>query len=154
MDEIQNYIDAIPEDNKEYFLKLRATILENLPTGFEEQFSYKMIGFVVPKTIYPQGYYCNPKLPLPFINIAAQKNFIAIYHMGIYKKPNLMQWFTDEFPKHSDQKLDMGKSCIRFKKPETIPFDLIGELISKMSVEDWIETFEENMKKSFLSKKQ
>ena len=154
MDEIQNYIDAIPEDNKEYFLKLRATILENLPTGFEEQFSYKMIGFVVPKTIYPQGYYCNPKLPLPFINIAAQKNFIAIYHMGIYMKPNLMQWFTDEFPKHSDQKLDMGKSCIRFKKPETIPFDLIGELISKMSVEDWIETFEENMKKSFLSKKQ
>ena len=147
MDEIQNYIDAIPEDKKEYFLKLRATILENLPKGFEEQFSYKMIGFVVPKTIYPQGYYCNPKLPLPFINIAAQKNFIAIYHMGIYMKPDLMQWFVDEFPKHSNQKLDMGKSCIRFKKPETIPFTLIGELISKMSVEDWIETFEGNMKK-------
>ena len=147
MDEIQNYIDAIPEDKKEYFLKLRATILENLPKGFEEQFSYKMIGFVVPKTIYAQGYYCNPKLPLPFINIAAQKNFIAIYHMGIYMKPDLMQWFVDEFPKHSNQKLDMGKSCIRFKKPETIPFTLIGELISKMSVEDWIETFEGNMKK-------
>ena len=147
MDEIQNYIDAIPEDNKEYFLKLRATILENLPTGFEEQFSYKMIGFVVPKTIYPQGYYCNPKLPLPFINIAAQKNFIAIYHMGIYMKPNLMQWFTDEFPKHSDQKLDMGKSCIRFKKPETIPFDLIGELIKKVSVTDWITTCKANFLK-------
>ena len=147
MDEIQNYIEAIPEDKKEHFLKLRATILENLPTGFKEQFSYKMIGFVVPKTIYPQGYYCNPKLPLPFINIAAQKNLIAIYHMGIYMKPDLMQWFIDEFPKHSNQKLDIGKSCIRFKKPETIPFDLIGELISKMSVGDWIETFEGNMKK-------
>ncbi len=144
MDEIQNYIDSISVDKKEYFLKLRETILTNIPNGFEEQFSYKMIGFVVPKSIYPKGYYCNPKLPLPFINIGCQKNFIALYHMGIYMMPDLYDWFIDEFPKHSNEKLDMGKSCIRFKKADKIPFDLIGQLIQKVSVNNWIETFETN----------
>ena len=148
MEKIQNYIDAIPEDKKEYFLKLRQTISNNIPNGFEEQFSFGMIGFVVPKTIYPNGYHCNTKLPLPFMNIANQKNFIALYHMGIYMKPELMEWFVSEFPKHSDQKLDMGKSCIRFKKIDKIPFELIGELVKKMSVNDWIETYESKILKN------
>jgi uncharacterized protein YdhG (YjbR/CyaY superfamily) len=142
MDEIQNYLNVIPVDKKEHFLKLRETILENIPNGFEEQFSYKMIGFVVPKSIYPKGYYCNPKLPLPFINIACQKNFIALYHMGIYMKPDLLNWFVAEFPKHSDQKLDMGKSCIRFKKSDKIPFELVAELVKKISFDDWITNYE------------
>jgi uncharacterized protein YdhG (YjbR/CyaY superfamily) len=148
MEEIQKYIDAIPEDKKECFLKLRQTILSNIPNGFVEQFSYGMIGFVVPKTIYPNGYHCNTKLPLPFMNIANQKNFIALYHMGIYMKPELLEWFVSEFPKHSDQKLDMGKSCIRFKKADKIPFELIGELVKKMSVNDWIETYESKLLKN------
>lgn len=148
MEEIQNYIDAIHEDKKEYFLKLRQTISNTIPNGFEEQFSYGMIGFVVPKTIYPNGYNCNTKLPLPFINIANQKNFIALYHMGIYMKPELMEWFVSEFPKHSDQKLDKGKSCIRFKKADKIPFELIAELVQKMSVNDWIETYESKILKN------
>jgi uncharacterized protein YdhG (YjbR/CyaY superfamily) len=147
MDEIQTYIDFIAEDKKEHFLKLRETILKNIPNGFEEQFSYGMIGFVVPKTIYPKGYHCNPKLPLPFISIANQKNFIALYHMGIYMMPDLLNWFVAEFSKYSDQKLDMGKSCIRFKKADKIPLELIAELVKKVSVEDWIETFESNIKK-------
>ena len=147
MNEIQNYIDAIPTDKKESFVKLRDIILKNIPNGFEEQYSYKMIGFVVPKLIYPNGYHCNPELPLPFLNIANQKNFIAIYHMGIYIMPDLLHWFVTEFPKHTDQKLDMGKSCIRFKKVDKIPFELIGQLVAKVSVNTWINTFEANIKK-------
>ncbi len=147
MDEIQNYIDTIPNDKKEYFLELRQAILDNIPNGFEEQFSYGMIGFVVPFTIYPNGYHCNTKLPLPFMNIANQKGFIALYHVGIYMKPELLDWFVSEFPKHSDQKLDMGKSCIRFKKADKIPFELIGELVKKMSVKDWVSLYEEKLLK-------
>ena len=101
-----------------------------------------MIGYVVPHSIYPKGYHCDPKLPLPFINIASQKNFIALYHMGIYADENLLNWFVNEFYKHSKAKLDMGKSCIRFKKPELIPYDLIGQLFTKLTVNDWVNIYE------------
>lgn len=107
-----------------------------------------MPGYVVPHEIYPAGYHCDPKLPLPFVAIASQKNFIAFYHMGIYAIPELQKWFTTEFPKHSTAKLDMGKSCIRFKKPEHIPYQLLGELIKKLPVKDWIKVYEENIKKT------
>jgi hypothetical protein len=106
-----------------------------------------MIGYVIPHTLYPAGYHCKPELPLPFLNIASQKNFIAVYHMGMYADKKLLDWFTAEFPKHSKAKLDMGKSCIRFKKPEQIPFELIGELASKMTVKEWIALYEKNYKK-------
>lgn len=142
-----DYINQLPADRKEAITKLRKTILENLPKGFFETMSYGMIGFVVPHSVYPDGYHCDPKLPLPFISIASQKNFIALYHMGIYADKNLLDWFVSEYPKHSKTKLDMGKSCIRFKKTNEIPYQLIGELISKMSVKEWIETYE------FLNKK-
>ena len=142
---VTEYLAAIPEERKIAFYKLRDTILNNIPHGFEEEFSYGMIGFVVPKSIYPKGYHCNPKLPLPFISIANQKNFIALYHMGIYIMPNLLNWFVAEFSKYTDQKLDMGKSCIRFKKPDKIPLELIAELVKKVSVENWIQTFESNI---------
>lgn len=147
MNEIQNYIDNIPAEKKEYFLELRQAILDNISTGFEEQFSYGMIGFVVPKTIYPKGYHCNPKLPLPFISIANQKNFIAIYHLGIYAIPELMDWFVSEFPKQCNQKLDMGKSFIRFKKADKIPLELIADLVKKITVQDWISLYEEKLLK-------
>ncbi len=106
-----------------------------------------MIGYVVPHSIYPDGYHCLPELPLPFVNIASQKNFIALYHMGLYADPEILDWFVSEYPKHSERKLDMGKSCIRFKKPEQIPFDLIGELMQKISVDDWIAAYEKNIKR-------
>lgn len=144
---IKKYLDEIPEERKDSFFKLRNVILKNLPVGFEEQMSYGMLGYVVPHSIYPNGYHCNTKLPLPFINIASQKNFIALYHMGIYADPKLMEWFISEYPKHSSQKLDMGKSCIRFKNLTQIPFELIEKLISKMSVDEWIQCYETLIKK-------
>jgi hypothetical protein len=127
--------------------KLRSTILENLPEGFEEVMSYGMIGYVVPHEIYPPGYHCDNKLPLPFINIASQKHFIALYHMGIYADPELLDWFTTAYAKLITTKVDMGKSCIRFKKSELIPFDLIGELCEKITVKEWINTYEAVVKR-------
>ena len=143
----EQYLSELPEDRKEAMLKLRNAIKENLPQGFEEVISYGMLGYVVPHSIYPSGYHCDPKLPLPFINLASQKNFIALYHMGIYANKNLESWFVSEYPKHVKTKLDMGKSCIRFKKMEDIPFDFIGELAAKVSVEDWISNYEKAYRK-------
>jgi len=141
------YVAKIPADRQESFSKLRKTIQKNLPPGFEETMSYGMIGYVVPHKIYPAGYHCDPKLPLPFINIATQKNFIAFYHSGIYADPKIQDWFIKEYPKHSHYKLDMGKSCIRFKKPDHIPFELIGQLVQKISVQDWIKLYESKIKR-------
>lgn len=143
----EEYISKLPKDRIEPFNKLRNTILENLPDGFEEVMGYGMPAYVVPHTKYPNGYHCDPKLPLPFINIASQKNFIALYHMGIYCDPKLLKWFTSEYPKYVTTKLDMGKSCIRFKKMDQIPYSLLGKLVSKITPEDWIKTYEKSIKK-------
>lgn len=139
---VEEYIQELPEDRRLAIEQLRKAFKKNLPKGFKEEMSYGMIGYVVPHTLYPSGYHCNPKLPLPFINIASQKNFIAVYHMGIYANPTLLKWFTEAYPKHVNGKLDMGKSCMRFKKPETIPFKLFEELAKKMTVQDWINCYE------------
>lgn len=144
---VQDYMNKLPEDKKDGIEKLRSLILENLPKGFEEGMSYGMIGYYVPHSIYPAGYHCSPQLPLPFMSVAAQKNSINFYHMGIYANPELYNWFVAEFPKHSSKKLDMGKSCIRFKKATDIPFELLGELVRKVSVSDWIATYESVFKK-------
>ena len=136
------YYAELPEGRKKAMIELRKVILKNIPKGFKEMMGYGMVGFSVPHSIYPAGYHCDPKLPLPFMGLASQKNFIAVYHMGIYADPKLLKWFTNEYPKHSKTKLDMGKSCLRFKKPEQIPFKLIGELASKMTPKEWIELYE------------
>lgn len=136
------YIAAISEDRRAAFEKLRETIVENIPDGFREGISYGMIGYIVPHELYPPGYHCDPKLPLPFVSIAAQKNFIALYHMGLYAMPDLLDWFVSEYPKHTKSKLDMGKSCIRFKKTADIPFELIARLMQRVGVEEWVEVYE------------
>lgn len=141
------YIKELPPERKEAISALRDIILKNLPKGFNEEMSYGMLGYVVPHSVYPPGYHCDPNLPLPFMAVASQKNFIAFYHMGIYAQPELLKWFTTEYPKHSKAKLDMGKSCVRFKKAENIPYKLIGELVKKIEVKDWIEKYETNYKK-------
>jgi len=141
------YIASLPSDRKEAMIKLRKTISSNLPEGYKEVMSYGMIGYVVPHSIYPDGYHCTPELPLPFMNIASQKNYIAMYHSGLYADKDLLSWFVKEYPKYVSNKLDMGKSCVRFKKPEIIPYKLIAELCTKMSVEDWITLYEKNIKK-------
>jgi len=138
----EEYVSQIADDKHEAFIQLRKTILENLPRGFEEEMSYGMIGYVVPFSIYPKGYHTKDKLPLPFLALAAQKNFIALYHMGIYANQPLLKWFTEEFPRHSKPKLDMGKGCIRFKNVSQIPYALIGELVKKMGVDEWISLYE------------
>ena len=142
----EEYLDSLPEDRKKIITKLRNTIRKNLPKGFKESMGYGMLCYVVPHSIYPPGYHCDPKLALPFISLASQKNHIAIYHMGLYGGKYL-DWFQKEWKNHSDKKLDMGKSCIRFKKPEDIPLDLIAELCTKMTPEDWIAVYEQNIKK-------
>ena len=143
----KDYIDSLPEDKKQAMIDLRKVILKNLPKGFVEIMNYGMLSYVVPHSIYAPGYHCTPEQPLPFISLAAHKNFIAVYHMGIYAQKDLLDWFTKEFALQSKTKLDMGKSCIRFKKPEQIPLQLIGDLAAKLSPQEWIEIYEQNFKK-------
>ncbi len=143
---VEQYLKELPSDRKLVMEKLRDIIIKNLPKGYKECMGYGMIGYVVPHDLYPGGYHCDPKLPLPFVSIASQKNFFALYHMGIYASPLLLKWFVDEYPKHTSKKLDMGKSCIRFKNPDDIPFKLIGELIKKISVKEWIRLYEANFR--------
>jgi len=142
----EEYIAQLPEERQPVISKLRTIMSKTLPKGFQEQMSYGMLGWVVPHSIYPEGYHCNTKLPLPFINIASQKNFVALYHSGIYADQKLHDWFVREYPKYVKTKLDMGKSCIRFKKMETIPYQLIEELCEKMTVDDWVSLYEKNVK--------
>lgn len=142
--DVEDYISQLPEDRKEPIEKIRQTILENLPPGFEETILYGMIGYVVPHSIYPAGYHVDPKLPLNFIGLASQKNNISLYHSGIYVFPEVLKWFEEEYPKHMTTKLDMGKSCIRFKNMKNIPYDLIGELCTKITLEEYVEMYEEN----------
>ncbi|ASV29778.1 DUF1801 domain-containing protein [Maribacter cobaltidurans] len=143
----EDYISQLPEERRKVISGIRQQILENLPEGFEEQMSYGMLGYVVPHSIYPKGYHVKPELPLPFINLASQKNFIALYHSGLYADPALLEWFTLEYPKHCKRKLDMGKSCVRFRSMDDIPYKLIAELTGKMTIQEWINLYEKNTKK-------
>lgn len=144
----EQYLSELTEDRKPIIMKLRQIILENLPDGFKEEMSYGMLGYVVPHSLYPSGYHCNPKLPLPFISLASQKAHIGFYHMGIYANEELLNWFTSEYEKTDIKvKLNMGKSCIRFKKEAHIPYKLLGDLIAKMTPQDWIATYEAAYKK-------
>lgn len=147
-DSVADYISKIPEERQEVFKKLFNTVSANLPKGFQEAVSYGMVGWDVPLETYPAGYHCTPGSTLPFMGLASQKNFIALYHMGIYADPELLDWFVSEYPKYSKRKLDMGKSCIRFKKMDDIPFELIAELSKKMAVKDWIDRYETQFKKT------
>ena len=142
----ERYIASLPEDRRNAILNLRTAITENLPKGFEENFDGKMIHWVVPHSTYPAGYHCDPAQPLPFLSLASQKNFLALYHMGLYSDEKLLGWFQEEWAKASKRKLDMGKSCIRFKKPDEIPFGLIGRLAAKVSPSDWIAQYESTVR--------
>jgi hypothetical protein len=143
---VQEILANIPEDRKDAFTKLHQTIVENLPIGFEPGISYGMLAYVIPHTLYPAGYHCKPSEPLPFASLASQKNTINFYHMGMYANQSLMDWFVAEYPKYCTQKLDIGKSCIRFKKWDQIPFELMGQLMQKMSADQWIALYESQLK--------
>jgi hypothetical protein len=141
------YIKELPAERKKVITELRKVILKNLPKGFKEEMGYGMLGYVIPHSLYPDGYHCDPKLPLPFMGMASQKNFVAVYHMGIYADKKLYTWFTKEYAKQTKSKIDMGKSCLRFKKMDQIPYKLIGELASKMTPKEWIAVYEKNFKR-------
>ena len=144
---VEEYLRSIAPERKEVFQRLHDTILANLDPEFDVVMSYGMIGYVLPHKVYPAGYHCDPKLPLPFVSIASQKSHMALYHMGMYAKPELLDWFVQTYTAVTGKKPDMGKSCIRFKKPESIPIPLIGELIGKMSASEWIALYEEQLKR-------
>ena len=143
----EEYINELPKERKEVIQKITAVIQKKLPVGFEARMGSGMLSYHVPHKIYPGGYHCNPELPLPFINVASQKNFVALYHMGIYANKELLNWLVAEFPRHSSKKLDMGKCCIRFKNLNEIPYELIGLLVTKMTSVEWIELYEKNVKR-------
>ena len=142
----EEYIESLPEDRKEIIKEIRSAVKDNLPEGFEETTDYGMITYYVPHSIYPPGYHVNPKDPLPFMAIASQKNHIAVYHMGIYMDDELLSWFIEEYEKAVPTKLDMGKSCIRFKNSKKVPVELIGRLSTKLTTEKYIKLYEESMK--------
>lgn len=144
---VEQYIAELPEERQKVISELRKQIKKNLPKGFKETMGYGMIGYVVPHSMYPAGYHCKPTDPLPFMNIASQKNFVAVYSMGIYSDPGLLKWFTDAYAKADVGKLDMGKSCIRLKKMDKIPYELFGQLASKVTPKEWIEHYEKVIKK-------
>lgn len=144
---IEQYLAELPEERRVPVKKLYSTIKKNLPKGFKDVMQYGMISFVIPHSKYPDGYHCNPADALAFMGLASQKNFIAVYHMGVYSDPKINKWFTDAYAKTTAGKLDMGKSCIRFKKMDKIPFELIGELSTKVTVDEWIATYEKMLKK-------
>jgi len=143
----QQYLEELPEDRKAPMAKLHEVIVQNLPPGFSERMTYGMLGWVVPHETFPAGYHCTPELPLPFLSIASQKNFIALYHMGIYADKRIYDWFVTEYPNYVKTKLDMGKGCVRFKNMNTIPYELIGQLVSKMTVQQWVDIYESNLKR-------
>lgn len=144
---IEEYLEQAPAERRETLEKLRQVILDNLPKDFKEEMSYGMIGYVVPHEVFPEGYHCNPKLPLPFMSFASQKNSINFYHMGIYADKELLDWFLKEYAQFSTKKLDMGKSCMRFKKAEDIPFEVIGKLVRKVSADQWVATYKASFTK-------
>lgn len=141
------YVHSLPADRQLAIQQLRRVIKKNLPKGFAEVMSYGMIGYVVPHRLYPAGYHCNPAEPLPFMGLASQKNFVALYHMGLYADQKLFDWFTKQYAELKKTKLDMGKSCLRFKKLDQIPYELIGALAKKMTVSQWIKLYEQKLKR-------
>lgn len=136
------YISQIDDKWRDSFVQLSEIVQNHIPDGFESVLQYGGISFVVPLSTYPQGYHVTPNTPLPFISIIAQKKHLSLYHMGVYSDPELLHWFQEEYAKQVPTKLNMGKSCIRFTNPSKIPYSLIGELVEKMTVTDWIQRYE------------
>ena len=143
---IETYLNSLSKDRKESVQKIIKVVEDNIPFGYSKIMNYNMPSFVIPHSIYPDGYHVTPVLPLPFIGVASQKNHIGFYHMGLYANPKLLDWFISEYPKYCKSKLDMGKSCIRFKKMDDIPYELVAELSTKMTTQDWISIYEKNIK--------
>ena len=139
---IKEFIDSLPDDRKKAITHLRKAISKNIPKGFKESVAFNSIVWSVPHSSYPAGYHCDPAKPLMLMCLSSTKGHISLHHMGLYGSTPLLKWFTTEWPKHSSKKLDMGKACIRFKKPEDVPVALIEELATKLTPQQWVEQYE------------
>lgn len=143
----QQLLQQVPEDRHDAMNTLRKLFSTQLPKGFEELIKATSLDFVVPHSLYPNGYHCNPKQPLPFISIVSQKNVLTIHHLGFYASPELTEWFVTEYSKKYTPKLDMGKGCLKFKKMEEIPYDLLKSLCKKLTVKEWVDLYEKAFRK-------
>ena len=141
------YIASLPEERQGPMSAIREVINQNIPAGFKEGMGYGMMGWSVPHDLYPPGYHCDPKQPLPFMGLASQKNNITLYSMCVYSDGSHLEWFKTEWPKHTSRRLDMGRSCIHFKKFDDIPLKLIGELVSRVTPAEWIQIYEKVIKR-------
>lgn len=137
-----DYATLVDDKRLDAFIRLIDVIDANLPAGFEKTTDGNGIHYVVPLSTYPAGYHVSPGTPLPFLSVIAQKNHVALYHMGVYSDPALLLWFEEAYAAQVPTKLDMGKSCIRFGNVKHIPYELIGELVSKMTPAEWIAAYE------------
>jgi uncharacterized protein YdhG (YjbR/CyaY superfamily) len=144
---VDEYVAQIPEERRVAFLRLLDVVRESLPVGFAECMSFGMPSFAVPHSIYPAGYHCKTDEPVPFVSVANQKQYIALYHSGVYALPDLLDWFTSEWAARGPGKLDMGKSCIRLKRMDRIPYELLGELCTKITVDEWIAAYEAQIRR-------
>lgn len=142
---VEQYLDALPEDRREAIAAVRRVVLKNLPKGYEEGMQYGMIGYFVPHSLYPAGYHCDASQPVPFASIASQKNHMAIYMMCIYSDPAHLEWFVDAWKK-SGNRLDMGKGCVRFRKLENVPLDVVGQAIRRVPVKNFLEHYESTLR--------
>ncbi|HLG93693.1 MAG TPA: DUF1801 domain-containing protein [candidate division Zixibacteria bacterium] len=142
---VKEYLAELPPERKAAIGAVREVILKNLPKGFAEIMQYGMIGYAVPHSVYPPGYHCDPKQPLPFVGLASQKNHMAVYMMNIYMDKETENWFIKAY-KASGKKLDIGKSCLRFKKVEDLALDVIGQAVGRKSVKEYIALYEKNRK--------
>ncbi|MBL8809425.1 MAG: DUF1801 domain-containing protein [Planctomycetaceae bacterium] len=138
---VDQYLKEIPADRRNDINAVRGVLKANLPEGYEEIMQYGMIGYVVPHRLFPQGYHCDPRQPLCFAGLASQKNHLSLYLMPLYGESPELTWFETEWKK-SGKKLDMGKCCIRFKKADDIPIDLIGKLVARWPVSRWTEIYQ------------
>lgn len=144
---VDEYLAQLPEDRRQGLQQVRKVILKNLPKGYEEGIQYGMIGYFVPHSLYPSGYHCDTTQPLPFLHIASQKNHMAVYMFCLYIDESEMDWFQDAWAK-TGKKLDMGKSCVRFKKVDDLPLPLIGQAVKRVPVTRFIASYESGLSAS------
>ena len=138
---VEEYLQALPGDRRAAISTVRETILANLPKGYEVRMNYGMIGYVVPHSIYPAGYHCNPAQPLTYASLGSQKNHIALYLMCVYGHAETAAWFRKAW-EATGKKLDMGKACVRFKRLEDVPLEVVGQVIARTPVKQYIATIE------------
>lgn len=139
---VDEYLAALPPDRRTALSAVRDVILTNLPAGYEEVMQYGMVGYVVPHSIYPAGYHCDPTKPLTYAMLGSQKNHMAIYLMSVYGHKETEAWFRKAY-QTKGKKLDMGKSCVRFKKLEQLPLEAIGQVIARTPVDKYIARVEQ-----------